>query len=282
MVIISKIYRGLRLFSLDIVAGVIAGSFFAAHIFGTHLPWAYLAVIGMTVWLIYLADHVIDGVKKHGESGYAAHRLFYRYRSPVILLILVVGIFDFRLALYRLPPAVIQLGLITGGATFVYFMFTLISDRIDTVLFIKELWISAIYTVAVWGGPVIYAGNDAAPWQIMIMVSYGLLVMSNVLSYSYFEYDIDVADREHTFAVDFGRRSTRIVIYILIFASMVLWLGTELFTGEAGAAEMTVLGGMTAGMLALITFHSHFSRPDYYGSYADALFLLPFLVLIWN
>ena len=65
---IRKIYRFVRILSLDIVAGVIAGSVFGAKIMGAHLPWYYIFVIALTAWLVYLTDHLMDGIKKKGNT----------------------------------------------------------------------------------------------------------------------------------------------------------------------------------------------------------------------
>ncbi len=275
----GKLYHIVRVLSLDVVGGVLAGSVFAARIMETRLPWYYLAVIGMTTWLVYLSDHLIDGIKKKGQTAYEVHRIFYKYRTPVILVILVVGIFDFRLALYTLPFGIIELGLITGAATLLYLLLAFIIAGDIKVLFIKELWISVIYTIALWGGPVIYSGNHAESWQIMLIISYGLLVLANVLSYSYFEYENDVADHEHTFAVDFGAGLTRYMIIGILVVSLVIWLICSVWFGHPGLAEQIILGLMTTGLFSLMVFSRVFKSSRSYGIIADALFLLPFLVL---
>ena len=208
------------------------------------------------------------------------HQLFYRYKIPVILFILIAGIFDFRLVLYTLPPGIIQLGLITGGATALYLVFNVIAPANAKILFIKELWIAVIYTIAVWGGPVIYGGNHAEIWQIMVMAGYGLLVLANVLSYSYFEFDKDMADQEHTFAVDFGTSATRIVMYGLIVLSLAFMIISGILYGRPGPVKQIVMVLMSGGMLFLISFPERFKDSDLYGIFADALFLLPFLVLV--
>lgn len=277
---IRNIYRLVRILSLDIVAGVVAGSFFAAHIMNARLPWTYLVVIALTSWLVYLTDHLIDGLRKGEDTRYEVHRLFYRYKTPVILFILVAGIFDFRLVLYTLPAEILQLGLITGGATLLYLMFTIILAGDVKILFVKELWITLIYTIAIWGGPVIYGGNTTQTWQVAVMISYGLLVLANVLLYSYFEYDKDMADREHTFAVDFGTSVARIVIVAALVLSFTLLIINLVIFGKPDPVESIILGLMTAGLVSLVSIPRWFKDSESYGIFADALFLLPFLSLV--
>ncbi len=275
----EKLYRTVRILSLDIVAGVGAGSIFAARIMEIRLPWTYLTVMCLTVWLIYLTDHLLDGIKKKSSSSHSLHGIFYRYKIPLILFLLIAVIFDFRLSLYTLPPSIIQFGLIIGGATVLYLSLAFFSGRGNSVFFMKELWISVIYTMAVWGGPVIYSGNTMQTWQIIVMTSYGLLVLSNVLSYSYFEYNADRSGQERSFAVDFGLSRTRILIYILLGAAIAACLGNLLVFEQPMSLSSMIIGFMALCLFILIRFPSYFRNYGLYGIYADALFLLPILVV---
>jgi 4-hydroxybenzoate polyprenyltransferase len=280
MEVFLKLYKLIRILSIDIVAGVVAGSIFAAHIMKTGLPLSYLVVISLTVWLIYMTDHLFDGIKKKGDSAYEVHRLFYKYRTPVILALLILVIFDFRLAMYTLPPAMIQFGLITGGATIFYLSFNFLWGKEPGLFFMKELWIAAIYTFAIWGGPVIYSGNSLHLWQVFIIISYGLLVLSNVLIYSYFEINEDKADGEHTFAVDFGQRTAMILIYILLAASALIWITDFLLLRELSIMKAMILFLMNSGLLFVILFADYLKKTSMYGALSDGVFLFPFLVLI--
>ncbi len=275
----GKIYRLIRILSLDIIAGVIAGSLFAARMMSIILPWPYLLVIAVTAWIIYLSDHLVDGIKKKGESVNEIHRIFYKYKTPVILLIIMALIFDFSTALFFLPPGILQFGLIIGGATVLYILFTILFAGDTRVLFIKEIWISLIYTFAIWGGPVIYAGGHAESWQVMVMVSYGLLVMANVFTYSYYEYDMDIADRERTFAVDFGTRVTRIFITVTLILAGSFWITSAIIWGLPALPALIILALMFAGLLVLIIFPAFFRKSGSYGIWADTVFLIPFLIL---
>ncbi len=269
-----------RFWSLDIVLGVVAGSLFAASVFNITLLPSYIIIIALSTWIIYFADHIIDGIKAGPEAKDPERRAFYKYKIPFIVIAFILAVFDFRYILYVLSPDIIQFGIVLLMAVGVYFMLQLFYGKTYKLFFIKELWVAIIYTLAIWGGPVIYYGHDIRTAEVLIICVYGLLVLSNVLIFSYFEVGDDRDMDKKTFATDFGIKLTRAIIYIVNSLAFILIIVVFFFYGRLTLLPFLILLLMNIGLMVVALFPRYFNIGRRYGIVTDGLFLLPFVVLI--
>ena len=67
-----KIYRYLHFLSLDIVIGVLATSCFAARLFASDPGWIWYITLALTVWLLYMGDHMLDAWRHRKNRGEAS------------------------------------------------------------------------------------------------------------------------------------------------------------------------------------------------------------------
>ncbi len=279
MIIIRTLYF-IRLFSLDIVAGAIAALVFSASVLGIDLHRSYYTIMALTVWLIYTTDHLMDGSRTHGKSESEIRNFFYNYKIPIILVFLVILILDFRLIVYRLDEKVVQFGMGVGIATVLYLLMNRYYDGAQKWLFIKELWIAIIYTLAIWGGTVILAGDTLNTTQFMIIASFGLIIFGNVLLYSIFERELDAQENNKSLVRDFGLPVTLNITVFALAVSILIALSAYLFMG-ASLIHILPLILISVTMLMIISFPGHFSKRKMYGIIADLSLLLFLLVGIW-
>jgi 4-hydroxybenzoate polyprenyltransferase len=278
--ILAKLYYYIRLLSIDIVAGTLAGVVFAGKFLDVEIPRHYYTILAVSVWLIYLIDHLMDGVKRGKESTNPTYLFFYHYKIPIILFSLLLAVFDFRLVLYRLEPEIIQFGLVLAAALFFYFLLNAFPVKIAKGLFVKELWIGIIYAAGIWGGPFLYAGDKILPGQFMIVTAYFLMVISNVLIYSFKEYNADITAGDNTFAVQFGRKITKSITLSFLTLAIILILLDILLFGNLLGLQIFVLLFMSGLLMSLTLFGESYLKNMCIGCLADAIFLLPLILLI--
>jgi len=277
--IFARIYHFIRLFSLDIIAGALAAVVYSSSVMGIELPRTYFTVLALTVWLIYTADHLLDGAKTRGKSSSETHNFFYTYKIPIILIFLLVLIFTFRLSMYRLDEKIIEFGMAPFVAVIIYLLLNRYYGNAPKWFFIKEVWISFIYTLAIWGGAVIYAGDIISPAQLLLIGSFGLIIFGNVLIYSIYERDSDSADDNKSIVRDFG---LRVAVNSAVFAltlSVLSGLTAYIFLG-AELTHIIPLVLIAALMLLIIRFPEVFSKGNLYGILSD-LSLLMFLIVLF-
>jgi len=273
-----RLYHYIRLFSLDIIAGALASLVFSSSVMSIELPCSYYTILALTVWLIYTADHLMDGAKTRGKSDSESHNFFYKYKIPVILIFLIVLVFTFRLIVYRLDEKIIEFGISPGLAVVVYLIMNRYYGNALKWFFIKELWIAFIYTLAIWGGPVIYAGDVISPAQALQILSFGLIILGNVLIYSIYERDSDIKDDNKSFVRDFGlKAAVNTAVFSLVF-SILAALTSYVFLDTKFIHSISLVL-IASSMLLILSFSRIFSARGLYGITADLLLLLFLLTL---
>ncbi|MCB8994547.1 MAG: hypothetical protein H6538_02950 [Bacteroidales bacterium] len=276
---LTRILQLFRYFSLDIIIGAIASLVFASSVMGVVMPRPYYIILGLTVWLIYTADHLMDGVKTRGKSESDTHNFFYKYKIPIILVFLLVLVFNFRLVMYRLDEKFIEFGFAPALAVVVYLVLNRYYGDAPRYFFIKEVWIALIYTIAIWGGPFIMANDLFTPASLLTMLSFFLLIFGNVLIYSIYERDKDEKDNNRSLVRDFGLRMTINLALAGLILAILSAIVVYVFMGGALMHMLTIM--LIAGpMLLILSYPEFFTRGKLYGIVADLLIWLFFLSLI--
>lgn len=192
--------RLIRALSLDIVAGGVAGSAFAAHVTGARLPAAYWQVLPAAIWVVYTLDHLIDARRAGPRAANDRHAFHARHPLPLALATMLVGAAAGLRAL-ELPPPVLAAGAALGAGV---------------VLYLGGLWrgfpgwlppeipVAAIYTLGLWIGPLALAARGG-PVPHAAFALHGAAALGYLLAYAWFEAPMDAADDAGSIARGLGR-----------------------------------------------------------------------------
>jgi len=277
---IGSLYRYIRLFSIDIVLGALAGVFLAENSLQTEVPRHYYTILACVVWVIYLLDHIIDGVRAGKNASNLMQKFFHKHRIPLILVCLMMLIFIFRLVIYRLEPEIIQLGLVLSAAVFFYFLLNVFPGRSGQKFFIREIWISIIYVAGIWGGPVLYANEKLAEGQWLLILSFFLLILSNVFFNSYIYTETNQKEGKASFSVLFGKSLTRSIVVLSNLAGMIVIFLNLIFYSNADFPSIFALMAMQILMFYVVLRVNKMKDPSVLPLYADAILIIPFVLLI--
>jgi hypothetical protein len=278
--IIFRIYRIVRILSLDILAGVFCGYTFARLILDCECQPLTPVILCLTVWLIYTLDHLLDARVLKGKSGKPTYRWHYENRKILWPILLAAGLSTAVLSLAFLPARILIFGCIMGGFVVLYTMVQqgMMGFRL-TYLF-KEGWISIIYTLGIWGVPLLSYGAIPDIPVLLTIIIYLLLVLINVLIYSFFDYHIDGQESQQTLATVSGRRITSHLLRLLILSALLLIMVAYLIQVDLPMGKVYgILLSMTAVLGLIIAFPRSFSKNERYGILADGVFLIPGLLL---
>lgn len=91
MQFIFKIYQRLTWLSLDVVFGAIAGMLFFERLLRVDLDWQEYALLGLAVWCIYTADHLMDARKLASGHVEDRHHFHLIYQKPLLAMLGIVG-----------------------------------------------------------------------------------------------------------------------------------------------------------------------------------------------
>jgi len=279
--IISRVYRIVRILSLDILAGVFCGYTFARIILDSEGPPLTPVILCLTVWLIYTLDHLMDARSLMEKSARPAYRWHYVNRKILWPILLLAGLVNASLSLLFLSPKILIFGCIMGGLVIFY---TLIHQKMmgsGLAYLFKEGWISTIYTAGIWGVPLLSSEKAPGIPVVLTIIIYLLLVLINVLVYSFYDYHTDNLESQQTLATVAGRENTAHLLRLLILSVLMLVMAAFLTLDDQAMGKVyTILLIMAVIMGCIISFPRFFSKNDRYGIVADGVFFLP-LLLVW-
>jgi 4-hydroxybenzoate polyprenyltransferase len=115
--------------------------------------------------------------------------------------------------------------------------------------------------------------------QILTLLSFGFVILGNVLIFSIYEREQDIRDNNKLLAKDLGLQGTITIAIISLSASILIALTAFLFMGASFIHSLPLLL-IASGMLLIISFPGFFSKRKFYGIITDLLLLLFLLVLI--
>lgn len=268
---ILKIYRLLNILSVDVSAGAVICALFFANIFHVAVGTPGLVVLGLTVWIIYSADHLLDARRIRAQAVTDRHRFYQQYFGAMLTVTAVVAVADATMILFLRPP-VFHAGVVVGAAVAVY----LIAQRYFG--FLKELIGALLYT----GGVVLPAfvfldGSAITPDQWIVIVCFLLIAWTNLLVFSYFDRISDEEQGQVSFTTSLGARKTRILIRTLVAISILLCLYLMV---RSLRMPSVVLLTMSVVLALLMRHRVYFGAHDRYRYVGDAVFLLPLFVFL--
>lgn len=265
-------------FSLLVVAGAVSTSYFFAQIFHAKLPYSFYWLLGSTIWIIYSLDHILDGMKLGPDSVSVRHYVHYRYRKALLPTVGAIAVFNALIAYYFLPAKLQIGGLAIGGLVGLYFILIHVVKRFQVQWF-KELFVSLVVGLAMVVLPGLAGDLQLTSGSLAIVVCMILINFSNLILFSYFDYDSDISNGLKSAATEWGKEFTRSVILHVLgsaFAIFVIW--TFLVTSPVKLPVSVAFLLMFNVLLVLYIQEDRFAEKGRYRFWGDFIFLIPGLV----
>jgi len=267
-----RAYRLLNILSLDIVAGAIICAVFFARIFNVViLPYGLIS-LGLTVWVIYTADHLLDASKLRATASTNRHRFHQQHFSALLIAALLAAVAD-GLQLFYIRRSVFVGGIVLALIVIVYFF---VQRRLT---FLKESFGAVLYAGGVLLIPVSLKETEFSVMQEMFALQFFLTALTNLLLFSLFDFAPDQRDNHNSLARSFGERKTRIVIKVLFAANAALAI-IVLVGYSASLFPESILIGMNVVLFVIFFKKQYFECDDRYRLAGDAIFLLPLFYIL--
>lgn len=263
MRMLISLYRFLNLLSLDVVAGAVCCALFFAKVNGATVEMNALIVLGLTVWLIYTADHLLDASKLRGQAVTKRHHFHKKHFLALIVVSLLVLIVDVVLTV-GLPGEILVRGGIAAVCVALYLAF---HSRLS---FFKEAVSAVLYSTGVLIPVMPFTFNG---FYILLFLQFFLVVAMNLILFAWFEVEDDAKQKSQSVATFFGKGKTAVIIWILFV------LNTSICCFSATNLESWILWMMGFLHIAVFMGSSVFARDERYRLIGDAIFLLPLIYL---
>lgn len=272
------LYARLRLLSLDVAFGALAGGTLVSAFLAQHMHPSWYLILPVSVWVLYTWDHLLDAERLGADASTARHQFHHRHFRP-LLLATIVGTFAAVLtAVVFLGTTGVFFGLGMGGIATLHFLIVRFVGARTSPFLVKELGVALVYCAGIWGLPAIESGRLTDP---ILWIGFGqflFLALTNLLEFSLFELETDEADGHTSVARGLGPDRTVNLIRLVLGAFVGLGaLGVLLYGPQPfERLELTYLP-MAVILAALILRPDIFARNERYRAWGDGAFLLPFL-----
>ncbi|MCF6242862.1 MAG: hypothetical protein L3J74_16160 [Bacteroidales bacterium] len=274
-------YKYFSFLSLDIVLGALSGGIMAQKIFNIPINYTGLIILGISVWIIYTADHLLDNMKSKNKTP-AERRLFYRKYFKLlsifeIFFVAIVIYMSFRFFEIKL----IKAGFIIVLFIAVYFLMLYLFNAKRVFLLQKELIVALIYTIGIFIAPFVKTYPEINICQILIMLVFFLIVWADILLISIFEYDKDLKDNFTSLPIIIGVKNTANIMKILLYLAFVVLIVINLLFpfNIIYTASSTILLVIAIAQIIIYKHKTYFNQKDIYRFVTEAVFFLPALII---
>jgi hypothetical protein len=271
---VHSIYRKINLLSLDIVAGVIICALFFSRIFQVYIRPQGLITLGLTVWIIYTADHLLDAHKIKGDASTERHRFHQRNFLPLLLLLGMGTVLNAILIFFIRQP-VFFWGLLWIGIVAFYLLFQ------KHLRFFKEVIAALLYTGGVLLPSLAVSHRAVDFFSGALMIQFFLIAWFNLILFSWFDEEKDIRDKQQSFVTTVGRNRTRRFLFLIFFINGALFVG-QLMYPTPWLVPLFILMGMNSILLLILLREQWFRAHDRFRLWGDAVFLIPVLFLLIN
>lgn len=278
-----NLLQKLSILSIDVVIGSLFCGAFVVKMLDVQPGFAWWIILPLSVWIVYSLDHLIDGVMYKSSSQSIRHYFYYHYRKEVFILVFILTVINTILVVVFLENQIILFGLILGLFTGIYLLFVYFFGKKKKLLLQKELFVAIIYTTGIWGGPVSLLDYHLTLDQLIIMLSFFLLVFADILILNLYEKESDRIDNFHSFVLCFGEKVSVYLIRILIFLVFFMGIYQTIIASDikiAMASKLLML--MSIVLLVLLNYQGKFNKWPIYRVVGELVFWIPGLMLLFR
>lgn len=268
-----KIVHFVQNLSIDITIGALISSLFLCEFFGVSTSIEISVGLGIAIWLIYTADHLLDAMKAKDTATNPRHAFHFKYRK----LLVVIAALLFAYGVYnatQLPVTTVYYGLILGSLSLAYFVYL----KLSATQRFKELFAALVYTAGIFAGP--FSLIEGWEWTyLMVFMQFFLLAYGNLLIFPLFERQMDEQQGITSIAVSLSESRLRRLIGLVLGVSAVYGIClTTFFEPFHRVGYIFIL--MTASLALLLSRPGWFQRYNLYRFVGDGIFWLPLIALL--
>lgn len=265
-------YRLVNILSIDVALGAVICALFFSKIFNVEIRLSGIFCLGLSVWIIYTADHLLDAFGVQHEASTARHRFHQQNKRPLIVILLCVLVIN-ATQLFFIRESVLLSGVILLAIITVYFILQ------KHLKFIKEFLGALLYTGGVLLVPLSLKFEYISLPHAILIIQFFITALLNLLLFAWFDYEKDFADRRESSATIFGSTVVKKIITLLFFINGILSLFL-LLSYSIPVLATAILVVMNLILMALSVNKVYFSINDRYRIVGDGIFIIPLFYFI--
>ncbi len=269
---VLKCLRLLNNLSLDVVGGAIASSIFFSTVFQTPISILVLTLLGLSVWIIYTVDHLLD-VKNSNPFIISDRHIFHQRNSKSIKLGLATALILASFLVFQLPNTITYAGVVLATIIAAYIFF---NKRLGAS---KELVAALFYCAGVCLPALVFVETQLPLVYRLLIMQFFITALTNLILFALIERDEDKANRFKSIAT---LKSIKQVNFLLVLLFLVS-IGLFLFQLKLSMQWMPsgILFFMNLVLCLLFTFRNALFVRTHYRLIGDGIFLMPIVILFF-
>lgn len=276
-----KIYRYLHYLSIDIVLGALASSCFAARLFSANPGWAWWITLGLTVWLLYTGDHLLDAWRHRKKIERDLHFFIMKNRKALVWSMTLVTAVDILLIFNLLENEYLKYALMLAGLVLLFYAMRHVFRKNRILMIPGEFFVLLIYMAGTWLGPVVASRSALDPGHAMVALIFAGILLMNLGVISLYDKKLDQRMGIDSMANLLGINRTRTLLLVTAVAIYLISLLQFLvFAMNRYSKYALILSGMATILLLILFYPSRFKKKDYFRLAADAVLFMGFLSLL--
>jgi hypothetical protein len=243
--------------------------------------WSWWVTLALTVWLLYMGDHVLDAWKHRKKSPREIHRFINRNRRFFIYFMGIVTVVDFILIFNFLNPVLLRYALFLAALVLLFYAVRHLLRR-NRIFFIPgEIFVLLLYMAGTWLAPYVTRQGELHTSDAVVAIMFGGVLLMNLGVISLYDIRMDsrlgIASMAHTM----GKKGTRnLLVTTGIVLYLLLVLHFMIFGLDRHSQYALILAGMATILLMILFLPAFFRRNDYFRWTADAVLYMGFLSLL--
>lgn len=265
-----RFYRLLSNLSIDVACGSVVLALFFADVFRSAIKPHGLAVLFLTVWVIYTTDHLIDSRNVKHEASSNRHQ-FHQRHFRTIAVFVVVAVCVIILLLFFVRTPIVLSGMVLAMLVVVYLLINQLTSSF------KEFLVAMLYTCGVALPAFAVSARIMSTESSLFIMEVFLLAWINLLLFSLYDQYRDRRDGFSSFVVIHGEKFSLTVLALLfvVLAAVLLYHLIALPSLHAFVIMM-----MALTLAAIFIFRKTFADSDRYRFVGDLIFLYPLFLWI--
>ena len=270
-------YKIFQALSLDVAAGAAIFSLAIGQYFKVQIPCNVLICLSISIWIIYTCDHLLDAKKIKGQASTFRHQFHQKYQKSLAILVFIIlltGIIN----MFYLPVEIIYIGLVGVVFSVVYFLLLQ-----HTSFWTKEIYIALVYTFGIFVGPIYFSYNNLQLSQWILIPQVFLLVFSNLLLFSWFDFLNDEKDGHPSMIRRWGIKKAERILKIILVAGVCFSLTLIFLNFNYSTFIIQIILLIMDGLLIMLfKQHKLFRKNDLYRMIGDGIFFIPLTFLLYE
>ncbi len=266
-------YRLANVLSLDVAVGAIICTLFFSKIFNIEVGISAILCLGLSVWIIYTADHLLDTYGIQHQASTSRHR-FHQQNKNLLSVILLVAFVITIPQLFFIRKPVLLGGIILSAIIALYFLLQ------KQLRYLKELFGAFLYVGGVLLVPLSLKFEYLSSTHIILIIQFFITALLNLLLFSWFDYQKDSIDHRESFATIVGPSQAKKTLFGLFTINGLLSVFLFLAYGNLIFASVIILV-MNLILMVIYLYKNYFSINDRYRIIGDAVFIIPLLYILF-